>query len=139
MECWKKEMCVWFQRANCLSNSNRFPSLSKMSDAITMFLQSKKNSNFRPSYLRSLKQYLTAFARGREDVPPSIRMGVKKRAMVIHRGRTQSPSGNLFRLHSIALKIKLSATPHHPNTGAPMVRQPVPRDNSQARFPADRR
>lgn len=38
-------------------------------DAIAALLAAKSAANFRPRYLRSLRQYLNLFARGREDWP----------------------------------------------------------------------
>lgn len=43
-------------------------SLRGMGDAITLFLQAKRNSNYRESYITSLRRYLSQFSRGREHI-----------------------------------------------------------------------
>jgi integrase len=72
-----------------------------MSDAITQFLASKANSNFRPAYVNSLRQYLLQFARGREHVPVASIRPEDIEAWFI--SRSESPTtraSNLGRLSS---------------------------------------
>jgi len=45
------------------------PGSPRLKDAITAMLLSKEQSGRRPVYITSLRQYLTQFARGREDTP----------------------------------------------------------------------
>lgn len=92
------------------------PLLPSLADAVADMLRSKAASRRRPSYVRSLRQYLGAFARGREHVPISALTSVDIEQWFADRAEAPATrAANIGRLSALfAYAIRRGWVAHNP-------------------------
>ena len=81
-----------------------------------MCLETKRNSNRRPLYIRSLRQYLALFAKGRDDIPiHSITVHDVDAWFAARREAPATMASNLGRLSALfSFSVRRGYTPENP-------------------------